>query len=126
MHTLHIPSYLLRSLRFTMTFRIKIPLPMSSSDAMPRDHDQGVRDCAVCVCEIALGSLPVFGTPGRPTACAVTRALLGVPLNMTTTKILATLLASSVAEVESVALLAGELTSNVYAPAGITREVLAF
>src|SRR6266487_3470121 len=121
MHMAPTPSYRLRSLRFTMTIRIKIPLPMSRSDAIPRGHDQGVRDCAVFVCEIALGSLPVFGTPGRPTACAVTSALFGVPLNMPTTKRLATLLASSVAEVESVALLAGELTSNVYAPAGITR-----
>src|SRR5712692_7367448 len=106
MHTAHAPSYLLRSLRFTMTFRIKIPLPMSRSDATPRGHDQGVRDCAVSVCETALGSLPVFGTPGRPAACAVTSALLGVPLNIPTTKRLATLLASSVAEVESIALLA--------------------
>src|SRR6266581_1137960 len=108
MHTTHAPSYLLRSLRFTMTFRIKIPLPMSRSDAIPRGHDQGVRDCAVSVREIALGSLPVFGTPGRPATCAVTSALLGVPLNMPTTKRLD-------------ALLAGELASNVYAPAGITR-----
>src|SRR6266480_4570278 len=121
MHTMHTPSYRLRSLRFTMTFRIKIPLPMSKSDAMPRGHDQRVRDCALLVCEIALGSLPVFGTPGRPAAWAVTSALLGVPLNMPTTKRLDTLLAASVAEVESVALLAGEVAANVYAPAGITR-----
>src|SRR2546430_16493638 len=121
MHTTHAPSYRLRSLRFTITLRIKSPRPKSSSDAMPRGHDQGVRDCALFVCEIALGSLPVFGTPGRPAACAVTSALFGVPLNMPTTKRLDTLLASSVAEVESVALLVGELASNVYAPAGITR-----
>src|SRR2546430_2264306 len=94
---------------------------MSRSDGSPRGHDQGVMDCGVFVCEFALGSLPVFGSPGRPAACAVTSALLGVPLNIPTTKRLETLLASSVAEVESVALLAGELASNVYAPAGITR-----
>src|SRR2546423_11197412 len=119
MHATHTLSYLLRCL--TMIFRIKIPLPMSSSNVIARDHDQGVRDCAVFVCEIAVGSLPVFGTPGRPAACEVTSALLGVPLNIPTTKRLDTLLASSVAEVESVALLAGELAANVYAPAGITR-----
>src|SRR5438093_1034101 len=100
-----------------MSFRRKSPLPMRRSVAMPRDHDQGGRDCAVCVCDIALGSLPVFGTPGRPAACAVTSALLGVPLNIPTTKRLATLLAASVAEVESVALLVGELAAKVYAPA---------
>ena len=89
---------------------------MSRSDAIPTGHDQGRGDGAGAVDETALGSLPVLGTPGRPAVCAVTSWLLGVPLNVPTTKRLSTLFAVSVAEVESMALLVGEFTSKVYPP----------
>ena len=83
---------------------------------MPTGQAQGRGDGAVPVDETALGSLPVLGTPGKPAVWAVTSWLLGVPLNMPTTKRLSTLFAVSVAEVESLALLVGEFTSKVYPP----------
>src|SRR5258708_23177180 len=57
---------------FTLRCHVAIPAPSASKVKAPMSHGQRVSDCESPIIAPGLGSLPVWGTPGKPCACAVT------------------------------------------------------